>query len=86
MLTTIVAALLPLLPTFIQAVETLFQHKPKSGLEKAGAVQQLALNALVLAHIIDPKQIGDAEAALVRAESDAIVAYLNAKGVFAHTA
>ena len=83
---SLVMTLVPMLPTFISAIESLFSPKPKSGPQKLAAVQQLALQAVSLAGIIDPKQIGQNEQTLVQDITNAIVKYNNARGVFTHAA
>jgi hypothetical protein len=81
----LVTALISSLPQIIGAVETLFGHKPKSGAEKLNAVQQLVINGLAYAKIVDPKDIGDAEMTLARKVTDAVVEYNNVKGIFKAT-
>ncbi len=82
----LVSALVPLLPSLILQIESLFSSKPKSGAQKLATVQQLALEAVTLAGIIDPKHIGQNEETLVQDITNAIVKYNNARGVFTHAA
>jgi hypothetical protein len=82
----LISAVVQMLPGIIGAVEALFTHQPKSGLEKLNATTQLVINGLAIAHIIDPKQIGDPEVALAQEVSTAIVKYNNARGIFNHLA
>lgn len=86
MLQSLLPILLQILPGIVQAVETLFSKKPKSGAAKLNAGTQLALNALALAHVIEPKDVGDAEVALAQDVQTAIVKYENATGHFVHGA
>ncbi len=75
--------ILTLIPSLVGAIEGLF--KPKTGPAKLNAVINLAEQALLLAGIVDPKHIGDAERALFVDVSNAIVKYNNAKGIFTQT-
>ena len=75
---------LSLVPSLVHAVESLF--KPKTGASKLNAVLNLAEQAVTLAGVVNPKDIGDAERALFVDISNAIVKYNNAKGVFTKSA
>jgi hypothetical protein len=80
----IISAVLALIPGIVQAVETLFANRPKSGTEKLNASVQLVLQGLAVGHIIDPQHIGQPETDLATEISNAIVKYNNARGIFTH--
>src|SRR6266571_1953267 len=92
--TTVIALLIPaliqFLPGIIFSIESLSSHKksvtgePMPGPDKLNAVTTLAMTALQLANIVDPKHIGQAEAELAQDVANAIVTYNNKRNIFTH--
>ena len=92
MIPVLLPVLLQFLPELVNSVESLSGHKaaatgqPMTGTAKLNAVTTLAMSAVQMAGIIDPKHIGQPEAQLAQDLTNAIVKYSNCKGTFAHGA